>query len=139
MYASTDALDWDAEFEPTLWTEEIAALPRCYILNEKHRVILACSPRPGDPLNGRFVPSAHANALPPLVERAIRILEDTCEADGSASKSTTVGRIRLSVKPLRGPWGTHTTLVVEAAEPYAEIALVSSSNGTARENAQPCA
>jgi hypothetical protein len=96
-----------------VWDVDREALPRCFILNEQHHVILVCSPRPGDPLNAHFMPNAYGNKLPGPVDQAIRALEEACERDEIESKSARIGDLLVQVKPLRGPWGQHTTVVVD--------------------------
>lgn len=96
------------------WFDE-GLLPRCFILNEQHHVILVCSPRPGDPLNARFMPHAYANMLPPSVDAAVRELEIACDRESAESKTERIGNLQINVKPLHGPWGHHTTVVVEPA------------------------
>jgi hypothetical protein len=116
MIASIDRglEDFTLPVEPE-WNLDEEALPRCFILNEKRHVILVCSPRPGDPLNARFMPKAHGNMLPSLVDHAVCILEQACERDGSESRTARLGNILLRVSQLHGPWGNHTTVVVEPA------------------------
>ena len=107
-------------FPETIWFDE-TALPRCFVLNEKHHVILACSPRPNDPLNARFMPLAHANHLPSLFDNVVLMLEEDCAREDIDSKSALVpgvngSAIRVSVAPLHGPWGNHTTVTIDRAE-----------------------
>ena len=103
----------------TVWFDE-AALPRCFVLNEDHHVILSCSPRANDPLNAKFMPLAHANHLPRAIDNVVNMLEEDCEREDCESKSALVpgdsgNAIRISVQPLRGPWGHHTTVTIDRA------------------------
>ncbi|MBV8197461.1 MAG: hypothetical protein JO263_04960 [Candidatus Eremiobacteraeota bacterium] len=105
--------------QDTVWFDE-TALPRCFVLNELHHVILACSPHPKDPLNAKFMPKAHANRLPTQLDRLVHLLEDACVREQCDSKSAVlgsvyVGAIRINVTPLHGPWGNHTNVMIERA------------------------
>lgn len=95
------------------WNIEESALPRCFILNENHRVILVCSPRPGDPLHARFMPKAHANLLPPTLDRIVRAMEEACDREQTHSKTVAIGSTQFSLSRLHGEWGDHTTLVID--------------------------
>lgn len=91
-----------------------AAEPRCYVLDENHRVIMICSPEPGNPLNARFVPQEHTE-LPSLLSKAVRALEDACATREETTMSATVGNVHLRVNLLHGTWGQHTAVIVEPA------------------------
>ncbi len=86
--------------------------PRCYVLDETHRVIMICTPSPGNPLNARFTPEEHLE-LPSLLSKAVRALEDACEKRSERTMSAEIGNLHLRVNLLHGAWGQHTALIVE--------------------------
>jgi hypothetical protein len=103
-----------------VWLDE-NAFPRCFILDEQHNVILACSPHPKDPLNARFMPNAHGNRLPEIFDHLVAMLENACAREQHDSESAVLanasaGPVRVNVQPLHGPWGNHTTVIIEHAE-----------------------
>lgn len=100
-----------------LWLEE-SELPRNFVLNEQHHVILASSPRPSDPLNAYFMQHAHANKLPWEVEQLVRTLEQECERERCESKSAVLpgchsAPVRVNVRTLHEAWGNHTSVTIE--------------------------
>ncbi|MDE2481312.1 MAG: hypothetical protein KGN02_03885 [bacterium] len=92
--------------------------PRCYVLDESHRVLMICSPCAGDPLNARFVPQDRTE-LPTLLSKAVRALEDACSKRDAKTMSATIGNLHLRVNLLHGSWGSHTAVIVEPAHAHA--------------------
>ena len=92
------------------------ALPRCYVLDEEHRVVMECSARPGEPLDAHyFAPHEVAMRLPLVLDRAIEVLELNCVAEHTSSKTATMGHYTLKVALINSDDGPHTSVIVELA------------------------
>ncbi|MBV8197462.1 MAG: hypothetical protein JO263_04965 [Candidatus Eremiobacteraeota bacterium] len=115
MYATIDnEYDERLSYNEPIWDIDESVLPRSFVLNEQHHVVLVSSPRSGDPFNSRFMPKAHANRLPTLVDRAVRVLEEACGREHTDSKSMQFGNVRLCVRPSSGPGASYITVVLES-------------------------
>lgn len=92
------------------------ALPRCYVLDEEHRVVMECSARPGEPRDAHyFAPTEVAMRLPLVLDRAIEVLELTCAAEKSSSKTATLGHYTLKVALITSDDRPHTSVIVDFA------------------------
>jgi hypothetical protein len=90
--------------------------PRCYILDEHYRLVLACSGSPNDPLNEFYAANSNPDALPPGIDEAVRSLTVDWRNDGAPCEATTVvSGVRLTVAPLQGSAGRHIAVFAEAA------------------------
>lgn len=90
--------------------------PHCYILDERFRLLLAGPSSETDPFTPLYDPSSAIDALPPVIETAVRQMTAvwTQHSAGSAL-STVVGDWRISVAPLHGSGGRHIGVFVGAA------------------------
>jgi len=93
------------------------ALPRCYVLDEEHRVIMECSARPGEPIDAHyFAPTEVAMRLPLVLDRAIEVLELNCVAENASSKTATLGHYTLKVALINSEERPHTSVIVDLAK-----------------------
>jgi hypothetical protein len=93
---------------------ETPATPRCYILDEDYRLVLACRPSPDDPLNHLYGIDSRPDVLPLDVERAVRSLTGRwARHDEAREASTFVHGVRITVAPLHGEAGRHIAVFVE--------------------------
>ncbi|MBV8197463.1 MAG: hypothetical protein JO263_04970 [Candidatus Eremiobacteraeota bacterium] len=93
-----------------------SAPPRCYILDDRYRLILACRPSPDDPLNRFYHVDTPADTLPAEIENAVRSMTSAWERYGDpAVGATIVCGMRITVAPLHGSAGPHVAVFVDAA------------------------
>ena len=93
---------------------ETLVAPRCYILDETYRLVLACSSSPNDPLNHLYGADSRPDALPSDVERTVRGLTVGWNGAGQAQEAAaTLGDMRITVAPLHGEAGRHIAVFVE--------------------------
>ena len=88
--------------------------PRCYVLDEAYRLVLAPPVLPDDPLNRLYAANSRPDVLPHEVETVVRALTRGWERDGTPSEtSATVRGIRVTVAPLHGPVGPHYAVFID--------------------------
>jgi hypothetical protein len=93
---------------------EMPSAPRCYILDESYRLVLACPPSPDDPLNHLYGVDSRPDALPTDVESTVRGLTMRWERiDEALEASALVGDVRVTVAPLHGEVGRHIAVFIE--------------------------
>jgi hypothetical protein len=93
---------------------ETPPAPRCYILDESYRLVLACRPSPNDPLNHLYGADSRPDALPVDVESTVRGLTKRWERLEEASEaSAMLDGVRITVAPLQGEVGRHIAVFVE--------------------------
>jgi hypothetical protein len=93
---------------------ETMSAPRCYILDETYRLVLACSSSPNDPLNHLYAADSRPDALPGDVESMVRGLTSRWASPGEAVEAAaTLGDVRITVAPLHGEAGRHIAVFVE--------------------------
>ena len=92
------------------------ALPRCFVLDENHRIIMVCSAQSGQPLNPQFSAENDFAKLPSVLERAVTVLAARCVLERTMSKSAKLGAYRVKVQLLRGSQRTHKAVIVDRAE-----------------------
>ncbi|HTX58213.1 MAG TPA: hypothetical protein VMH02_00960 [Verrucomicrobiae bacterium] len=100
--------------------------PRCYILDESYRLILACVPSPDDPLYPLYDADSSPEALPAIVERSVRVLTARWGEMGRPREATTaVAGLRVTVAPLYGVGGRHIAVFIaaDAADPPLRYAM----------------
>ncbi len=91
------------------------ALPRCFVIDEAHQVVMECSARPGQPLRPKLVSSDAARQLPLVLERAIEVLELNCIAEQATSKTAILGGFQVRVQLLGGASANHTAVFIDLA------------------------
>ncbi len=89
--------------------------PRCYVLDETYRLVLASAPSPDDPLYPLYDAESKPDALPAEIERTVRTLTGRWErmsqpVEGSAR----IRGLRVTVVPLHGAGGRHIAVFIEA-------------------------
>ncbi|MBV8637669.1 MAG: hypothetical protein JO322_06250 [Candidatus Eremiobacteraeota bacterium] len=92
------------------------ALPRCFVLDENHRIIMVCSAQSGQPLNPQFSVEGDFAKLPSVLERAVSVLAARCVLERTLSKSAKLGAYHVKVQLLRGSRKTHKAVIVDRAE-----------------------
>lgn len=92
------------------------ALPRCFVLDENHRIIMVCSAQSGQPLNPEFSMEDDFAKLPSVLERAVSVLAARCVLERTMSKSAKLGAYHVKVQLLRGSRKTHKAVIVDRAE-----------------------
>jgi len=93
-----------------------SSLPRCFVVNEAHHIVMECSARLGQPLDPRFASSASTRQLPLVLERAVEVLELNCIAEKTSTKTATLGHLKLKVQLLGGTRANHTAVIIDLAE-----------------------
>jgi hypothetical protein len=87
--------------------------PRCYILDENYRLVLAALGSPSDPLNEFYAANSRPDALPPPIDEAVRAITKHWRNEGSPSDAWTVVRgVRIVVAALQGAAGRHIAVFV---------------------------
>jgi hypothetical protein len=93
-----------------------SALPRCFVIDEAHRVVMECSARPGEPRDAHyFAPSENATRLPALLDRAIEVLELNCVAEQTTSRSAIFGHLTVKIQLIAGTNAPHTAVTIGLA------------------------
>jgi hypothetical protein len=88
--------------------------PRCYVLDEEYRLILACAVSPEDPLASLYDAQAEPDSLPADIARVVRALTQSWERESEpVSASAIVNRLHVTVSPLTGPAGRHIAVFVK--------------------------
>ncbi|MHB8151536.1 MAG: hypothetical protein ACYDG3_00405 [Bacillati bacterium] len=107
-----------AALPPHAYRKERPTAPRCYVLDEGYRVVLACASSPNDPLNVFFGSETCCESLPAALDRAVRALTASWSHGRQAEEGIVhADGIRASVVPLHGPNGRHIGVFVEDPEP----------------------
>ena len=91
------------------------ALPRCFVLDEDHRIIMVCSARSGQPVNPEFSADGDVSKLPAVLDRAVAVLAARCVLERTMSKSAKLGDFQVKVQLLRGSRKTHKAVIVDRA------------------------
>lgn len=91
------------------------ALPRCFVLDEDHRIIMVCSTQSGQPLNPEFSAEGDFARLPSVLERAVSVLAARCVLERTMTKSAKLGAYHVKVQLLRGSRKTHKAVIVDRA------------------------
>lgn len=89
-----------------------ASLPRCFVLDQTHHIVMECSARPGQPLDPAFAPDATERRLPLVLDRAIEVLELNCVAEQTSTKSAILGGYTVKVQLLGGERANHTAVII---------------------------
>lgn len=92
------------------------ALPRCFVLDEDHRIIMVCSAQSGHPLEPRWAEEGDFAKLPSVLERAVMVLAARCVLERTMTKSAKLGAYNVKVQLLRGSRKTHKAVIVDRAE-----------------------
>jgi len=93
---------------------ETPEAPRCYILDEGYRLVLACRPSPNDPLNPLYGADSSPDVLPRDVESVVRALTGAWARHEAPQEETAViDGVRVTVAPLHGAAGWHIAVFVE--------------------------
>ena len=92
------------------------ALPRCFVLDEDHRIIMVCSAQSGQPLEPQWSEEGDFAKLPSVLERAVMVLAARCVLERTMSKSAKLGDYTVKVQLLRGSRKTHKAVIVDRAE-----------------------
>jgi hypothetical protein len=93
---------------------DTSAAPRCYILDEGYRLVLACKPSPVDPLNRLYGAEASADVLPVNVECVVRTLTGAwARLEAPQEASDVIDGVKVTVAPLQGAAGRHIAVFVE--------------------------
>jgi hypothetical protein len=92
------------------------ALPRCFVIDEAHHVVMECSAQPGAPLKPKFVSDAKPRQLPLVLERAVEVLELNCIAEQTTSKTAVLGGFLVRVQLLGGASANHTAVFIDLAK-----------------------
>jgi hypothetical protein len=97
------------------------AAPRCYVLDETYKLVLASAPSPDDPLYPFYDADSSPNALPAEIERTVRTLTGRWERMSQpVEDSAQIRGLHVTVVPLHGAGGRHIAVFIEAdagAEP----------------------
>ena len=89
--------------------------PRCYVLDEGYRLVLAPPTSPDDPLNHLYEATSAADALPGRVDCVVRALTRGWEHESEpAERSALINGIRVTVAPLHGLAGRHFAVFVDS-------------------------
>jgi hypothetical protein len=89
--------------------------PRCYVLNETYRLVLASAPSPDDPIYPLYDADSSPDALPAEIERAVRTLTGRWERTSQPVEgSAQIRGLRITVVPLHGAGGRHIAVFIEA-------------------------
>jgi hypothetical protein len=89
--------------------------PRCYVLDETYRLVLASAPSPDDPLYPFYDADSKPDALPAEIERTVRTLTGRWERMSQPVEgSTQIRGLRVTVVPLHGAGGRHIAVFIEA-------------------------
>ena len=89
--------------------------PRCYVLDETYRLVLASAPSPQDPLYPFYDADSPADRLPAEIERTVQTLTGRWERLGQPAEGTALIRgLRVTVVPLHGAGGRHIAVFIEA-------------------------
>lgn len=91
------------------------ALPRCFVIDEAHKIVLECSVRPGQPIKALPVSDESGRQLPLVLERAVEVLELNCIAEQATSKTAILGGFQVRVQLLAGASANHTAVFIELA------------------------
>ena len=95
--------------------------PRCYVLDETYRLVLASAPSPDDPLYPLYDADSSPEALPAEIEHTVRSLTGRWEPTSQPVEGSALTRgLRVTVVPLHGAGGRHIAVFIEAeagAEP----------------------
>ena len=92
------------------------ALPRCYVLDPEHHVVMECNATPGQELDAHyFAPSESPTRLPLVLDRAIEVLELNCVAGHMTSASATLGTYTLKVQLIGSFDQPRTSVIVDFA------------------------
>ncbi len=92
------------------------ALPRCFVLDEHHRIIMVCSAQSGQPLDPQWTAESDFAKLPSVLERAVAVLAARCVLERTMSKSARLGSYHVKVQLLRGSRKTHKAVIVAHAQ-----------------------
>ncbi len=92
------------------------ALPRCFVLDEDHRIIMVCSAQSGQPLEPTWATEGDFTKLPSVLERAVTVLAARCVLEHTMTKSAKLGDYNVKVQLLRGSRKTHKAVIVDRAE-----------------------
>ena len=109
------AYDASMETMPHIVNLNAEALPRCFVLDEHHRIIMVCSAQSGQPLNPQFSAESDFAKLPSVLERAVTVLAARCVLERTMSKSAKLGAYQVKVQLLRGSQRTHKAVIVDRA------------------------
>jgi hypothetical protein len=89
--------------------------PRCYVLDETYRLVLASAPSPDDPLYPLYDADSSPEALPAEIERTVRSLTGRWDRTGQPVEgSALTSGLRVTVVPLHGAGGRHIAVFIEA-------------------------
>lgn len=109
------AYDADMDTNAHIVNLNAEALPRCFVLDEDHRIIMVCSAQSGQPLEPRFSAEGNVTKLPAVLERAVSVLAARCVLERTMSKSAKLGEYQVKVQLLRGSRKTHKAVIVDRA------------------------
>jgi hypothetical protein len=91
------------------------AAPRCYVLDETYRLVLASAPSPDDPIYPLYDADSSPDALPAEIERTVRTLTGRWERMSHPVEGSALIRgLRVTVTPLHGAGGRHIAVFIEA-------------------------
>ncbi len=89
--------------------------PRCYVLDETCRLVLASAPSPDDPLYPFYDAHSSPDRLPSEIEGTVRTLTERWERPGQPIEgSAQVRGLRIKVVPLHGAGGRHIAVFIQA-------------------------
>jgi hypothetical protein len=107
--------DADMDINAHIVNLNAEALPRCFVLDEDHRIIMVCSAQSGQPLEPRFSVDGDFAKLPVVLERAVAVLAARCILERTMSKSAKLGSYQVKVQLLRGSRKTHKAVIIDRA------------------------
>ncbi len=110
------AYDAGMDSKPHIVNLNAEALPRCFVLDENHRIIMVCSAQSGQPLNPQFSAEGDFAKLPSVLERAVSVLAARCVLERTMSTTAKLGAYHVKVQLLRGSRKTHRAVIVDRAE-----------------------
>jgi hypothetical protein len=90
--------------------------PRCYVLDETYKLVLASAPSPHDPLYPLYDAESAPNRLPSEIERSVRTLAGHWERTSQPQEGSALVRgLRVTVVPLHGAGGRHIAVFIAAS------------------------
>jgi hypothetical protein len=88
--------------------------PRCYVLDETYRLVLASAPSPDDPLYPFYDADSSPEKLPAEIESTVRTLAGRWERlNQPAEGSALIRGLRVTVVPLHGAGGRHIAVFID--------------------------
>ena len=88
--------------------------PRCYVLDETFRLVLASAPSPDDPIYPLYDADSSPDRLPAEIERTVRTLTGRWERSSQPVEGSAVVRgLCVTVVPLHGAGGRHIAVFIE--------------------------